>query len=80
MPGPDGTVLFGMQYQGNPSDALPLVGMIGATGKASLFDAPEPLAPELKGYCADVPLIRAEVWRKHLPARQPDRNMVAPGR
>ena len=52
--GPDGTVLFGMQYQGNPSDAPPLVGMIGRDGKSLLFDAPEPLAPELKGYCADV--------------------------
>ena len=40
--------------QGNPSDAPPLVGMIGRDGKSLLFDAPEPLALELKGYCADV--------------------------
>jgi uncharacterized protein len=52
--GPDGTVLFGMQYQGDTSDAPPLVGMIGRDGKSTLFDAPETLTPRLKGYCADV--------------------------
>lgn len=52
--GPGGTVLFGMQYQGDASDTPPLVGIIGADGSSALFDAPETLTPRLKGYCADV--------------------------
>lgn len=52
--GPDGTVLFGMQYQGETSDAPPLVGIVARDGNCTLFDAPETLTPQLKGYCADV--------------------------
>ncbi|MEO9904285.1 DUF1513 domain-containing protein [Nisaea sp.] len=52
--GPDGTVLFGMQYQGDVSDAPPLVGMVGRDGKSVLFDPPETQSAGLKGYCADV--------------------------
>lgn len=52
--GPDGTVLFGMQYQGAKADAPPLVGSVDPDGICTLFDAPEIQTPRLKGYCADV--------------------------
>lgn len=52
--GPDGGVLFGMQYQGARTDAPPLVGHVGPDGTCTLFDAPETLTPQLQGYCADV--------------------------
>jgi len=52
--GPDGSVLFGMQYQGARTDAPPLVGHVAADGTYRLFDAPETLSPRLQGYCADV--------------------------
>jgi hypothetical protein len=52
--GPDGSVLFGMQYQGAKTDSPPLVGHVGPDGTCTLFDAPETLTPQLQGYCADV--------------------------
>ncbi|UUX48598.1 DUF1513 domain-containing protein [Nisaea acidiphila] len=52
--GPDGSVIFGMQYQGATTDAPPLVGYIGADGTCTLFDAEQTLTPQLRGYCADV--------------------------
>lgn len=53
-PGPDGNVLFGMQYQGAATDAPPLVGHVGPDGGCTLFDAPETRTQQLQGYCADV--------------------------
>ncbi|WP_420406329.1 DUF1513 domain-containing protein [Nisaea sp.] len=52
--GPDGSVLFGMQFQGARTDVPPLVGHVGTDGALSLFDTPETLSPQLRGYCADV--------------------------
>jgi uncharacterized protein len=52
--GPDGRVAFAMQWEGDPADAVPLLGLWTPGMPPVLCPAPETEAPRMKGYAGSI--------------------------
>lgn len=57
--GTDGKVAFAMQYEGPPSDQVPLIGVIDRRGAVRLYDRPASAIRSLRQYCGSVAFDRS---------------------